>query len=123
MRYVFVCFFALLLYGCATPEQRAAQQAAQQQADAERSRQQEAAYNRQLRNQCESIGYQPNTDPWRQCLLQLHTANQQRDAQMRGIILQQMLQEQQQQNYRSMPYCSSLPPGARGYAQAQGNCK
>lgn len=86
----------LLISGCATPEQRAARQAAEQ----ERFRQGEAEYNRQLRAQCESVGYKPDTDPWRNCLIQLHTANQQRDAALRAAILQGIASQPQQQPYR-----------------------
>lgn len=109
----------LTLTACATPEQIAARH----RAEAEYAQQQQAAYSQGLRSQCEAIGYRPDTDPWRQCLLQLHTANQQQNAQMRAVILQQYLQQQQQQQYRALPYCYNLPPGVRGYQQAQGTCR
>lgn len=92
----------LAAFGCATPEQVAQRQAAEQ----ERHRQGEAAYNAALRQQCESIGYTPQTDPWRQCLLQLHTANQQQDAAARAAILQELVRQQAQQprpTYQPVP--------------------
>jgi hypothetical protein len=48
MRYLLI---ALLLVGCATPEQRAAEMIAD------------------YGPFCETMGFQPNTDTWRQCIV------------------------------------------------------
>lgn len=119
MRFAFTTVCLLMLYGCATPEQIAAQRAYEQQ----QLQAQQEAYTRSLNNQCRAIGYQPETEGFRQCILTLHTQRQQEDTQMRGIILQQAIQQRQQQQYQSMPLCSSLPPGLAGYARAQGSCR
>jgi hypothetical protein len=73
----------LTLYGCATPEEIAARQAYEE----EQRRYQQAAYAERLKRQCRAIGYQENTDSFRNCVLQLHS-------QTRGLILQQILQEE-----------------------------
>lgn len=104
-----------ILASCASPEELARRQAAQ----AEYQRQQEIAYTNHLRGQCEAIGYQRDSDPWRQCILQLHAQNQAHRSQMQGIILNNAIQQQ----YQSLPPCYQLAPGARGFAQAQGRCR
>lgn len=81
----------LAISGCATPEQKAAQA----QAEAEAQRQRDYAYSLGLERQCDAIGYQRDTDPWRACIMQLHGQAQAQNAQMRAIILQQYLQGQQ----------------------------
>ncbi len=51
--------------------------------------------------------------------MKVDMANQQRKAQMEGIVLQQSLQQQ----YQSLPPCSSLPAGMAGFRMAQGTCR
>jgi hypothetical protein len=106
---------ALLLVGCATPEQIAARQAYEAQAQEERN----IAYTRHLANQCRVVGYQDGSEGFRQCILTLHSQAQAELSQMRGIAAQEALRRQGQQ----VPYCSSLPPGTAGYARAQGSCR
>lgn len=106
---------AALLAGCATPEQMAARQAAEAQAQEQRNQ----AYTAALAAQCEAIGYVRGTDPWRSCLLQLHGQAQQQMASDRATLLQEALRRQ----YQSLPPCSSLPPGTSGYARSQGSCR
>lgn len=53
---------ALLLAGCTTPQERAARM----QADMDR-------IIVEYGPACTRLGYQPNTDAWRNCLLQLNT--------------------------------------------------
>lgn len=70
--------------GCATPEQIAARQ-----------EQRDIAYTSALAGQCEAVGYQRGSDPWRNCIVQLHGQNQaQRAAIIQGIM------SQPQQTYR-----------------------
>lgn len=112
--------------GCISAEQRAAnEEAARRQYHAEQERQQAArqAYTDDLRRQCAAIGYTPDTDQFRQCILQLHSNNQAANAQERAVLMQQLLQGAREQQYRQMPYCSSLPAGLAGYQRAQGTCK
>lgn len=59
MRYLFVVF---LLAGCVTPQQRA-----------ERSIAMHAPY-------CEKLGFERNTDAWRQCIVNEETGRRQREA-------------------------------------------
>lgn len=99
---------ALFISGCATPEQIAARQAAEAQAQEQRDQ----AYTNALAGQCEAIGYQRFTDPWRQCLLQLHGQNQANRAAVQGVILQQYLQNQRP---------AYQPPAYR--APVQTNCQ
>lgn len=115
MRFVATIICLLLFYGCATPEQIAARRAQEQQ----QLEAQQRAYTQSLYSQCRAIGYQPETEGMRQCVLTLHAQNQQRATQLQGILLQEGLQRQ----YQSMPLCSSLPPGTAGYARAQGTCR
>ena len=103
----------VLLAGCVSAEQAALNR----QAEAERFRQQQAAYQRQLQNQCESIGYQPNTEPWRQCILTLHLQKQQEMANLRNTIIQHELQQES----LSMPKCLDGPLGE--YLRRQGRCR
>ena len=114
------------LAGCISAEQRAANQRAEwerQQAEQQRFDAARRAYTDDLRRQCAAIGYHPDTDPFRQCILQLHSNNQASDAQTRAVLMQQLLQGAREQQYRQMPYCSSLPAGIAGYQRAQGTCK
>ena len=117
MRYLIVLLMLLLmLSGCASPEQIAARQA---QEAAQRVAQQEA-YRQQVFGQCRAYGFTEGTPEFRQCLMQVDQANQAQNAQMRSIILQQMLQ----QEYQSMPSCSSLPPGPlTEWRRGQGTCR
>lgn len=112
----FVYLVAFTLVGCAaTPEQieaRRQQEQAQQQAA-------QAAYRERVFGQCRAYGFTEGSAEFRQCLMQVDMANQQQNAATRQIILQQMLQQQ----YQSMPLCSSLPPFTSGYRRAEGTCR
>lgn len=113
MRYVIVLF--VLLSACATQEEIAAQRRhefAQQQAARE-------AYREQVYGQCRAYGFVDGSPEFRQCLMQVDQANQQRNAQMNAVILQQLLHENEQQR----PLCSALAPGMSGYYRAQGRCR
>lgn len=103
----------LILSGCISPERMAQNQAYE-------ARQQEAArtaYRNQLMSSCESIGYQRNTDPWRQCIMQLHAQNQASNTALGAALLQGAASQP-----RVIPSCRGLAPGLRGYAAAQGQC-
>lgn len=66
-----IALIALLLAGCATPEQRAA-----------RAIERYAPF-------CEKLGFKANTDPWRQCIQQQADSDfAQRSAASRAIIQQ-----------------------------------
>jgi len=58
------------LAGCATPQEQAARQEAFQR-----------NYWNSIAEQCQRMGFQPNTDPARQCALSLHTQVQASQAQ------------------------------------------
>lgn len=77
MRYLFVL---LLLGGCATPEQRAADAAAQR-----------AAYRVKVEDTCFAYGYKPNTPEWSNCMMQVDMAYQQQNAAMRQMLIQHQL--------------------------------
>jgi len=109
MRYLLAAL--IFIGGCASPEQIAARRQAQQ----EEFRRGEAAYNQTLRNQCESIGYKADTDPWRQCLIQLHTANQQQNAAARAAIIQGIMQQQQQSYQPPRPRSPTYTNCTRDY--------
>ena len=103
----------LLLAGCISPEQIARNNyAAQQQEESART-----AYRERLMSSCESIGYQRNTDQWRQCIMQLHAQNQQRNTALGAALLQGAASQP-----RVVPSCRGLPPGTAGYARSQGQC-
>ena len=104
---------AILLCGCISPEQmsRNAEFQAQQREQAD------VAYTRNLANQCESIGYQRQSDPWRQCIMQLHAQNQQGQTALNAALIQGLASQP-----GPIPSCRSLPAGTSGYARAQGNC-
>lgn len=102
MRWIWCVPF--LLAACATPEQQAAQRAAEMQA----IQQQQANYHNQLALRCSSFGFQRGTTEHANCMMQLH---------------QQVMQQANQPAPASIPpRCSQLPPGLRGYAAAQGRC-
>jgi len=63
LKYLFICG-CLVLSACATPEQIAARQEAQRQADYQT---------------CKSYGFRTKSDGFRNCLLQLDIARQQRN--------------------------------------------
>lgn len=92
-----LCIMAVAVAGCATPEQ----QAARRQAEAQYREQQEIAYTRSLAAQCDGLGFQRGTDPWRNCMLQLHGQNQAANAALRSVIIQQYLQQQQRPAYQA----------------------
>lgn len=113
-QFIVVCCIAVL-GGCANQQQIVANQAAM----AEQQQQAEIAYTRGLASQCENIGYVRDTDPWRNCIIQLHGQNQARSSALQGAVLQQYLQQQ----YQQLPFCSSLPPFQAGYRRSQGTCR
>ena len=112
MRYLFVL---LVLAGCVTPEQMAAQR--EQEAQMHRAAQE--VYKAKVYGQCRSYGFQEGTDGFRKCLMQVDQANQAQNAQMRQMLIQQMIQQQQ----ADRPFCSSLPAGIAGYRRAEGSCR
>ena len=61
MRLGLVMAAVVTLAGCATPQEQAARQEASQR-----------NYWNSLAAHCQKLGYQPNTDPARQCVLTLH---------------------------------------------------
>jgi hypothetical protein len=83
---LFLCVATMT--GCATPEQIAARRAY----EAQQQEQAVAAYTEGLARQCEGIGYQRQSDPWRQCIVQLHGQNRNL---LNQAILMQYLQGQQ----------------------------
>lgn len=112
-----------ILAGCISAEERAARDAARAEQMQAEQEARNKAYTESLTSQCAAIGYQRGSDGMRQCVLQLHTSTQANNTQMRAVIMQQLLQQQQQQEYRSLPFCSRIAPGLRGYMQAQGTCR
>ena len=82
MRLLTVLLF-LLLAGCATPEQIAERQ----RQEALQREQAAANYWRRLNAHCSQIGYQPNTDGFRNCVLQLHQSEQQQRAAIGAAII------------------------------------
>ncbi|MBI2749747.1 MAG: hypothetical protein HYX43_10530 [Burkholderiales bacterium] len=113
MRYA--VYLVVLLAGCATQEQIEARR----QYEAEQQAAAIEAYRQQVFGQCRAYGFRDGTPEFSQCLMQVDQANQAQNAQMRAVILQQLLQQQ----YQQMPLCSSLPPGMAGWYQAQGKCR
>lgn len=91
MRYATVLLICIIA-GCATPEQIAARRAAEAQAQ----EQQNIAYTRALAGQCEAVGYARNSDPWRNCIVQLHGQNQAN----RAAIIQGIMSQPQPAPYR-----------------------
>jgi hypothetical protein len=114
-----IALVALLLAGCVSQEEIARRQALQ----AEYQQQAAHAYRDNLFRECRSIGYQEGTEGFKQCVLQLHMQNQAHNSQIESTLLQGAMQQQQQQNYLSLPYCSQLAPGLAGMARAQGRCR
>lgn len=110
------------LAGCISPEQMAANQRA------EEARQQQAsmAYRESLFNQCRSIGYTDNTDQFRQCVLQLHAVNQQRNSAVLGAIVgaaaNAQAQEEAARRYQALPICGTFGALA-SYQRSQGQCR
>lgn len=45
-------------------------------------------YTENLKSSCESIGYQRDTDQWRQCIMQLNAQNQQERAAIGSALIQ-----------------------------------
>lgn len=103
----------LLLVGCASPEEIGRRRAY----EAHQEREQANAYRERLMASCESIGYQRNTDPWRQCIMQLHSQNQAQATAYGAAILGGATAQP-----RVVPSCRTLPPGTAGYARARGEC-
>jgi hypothetical protein len=119
MRYVLCLVVLLASCSSMTPEERAARRQAAYEAEQQQLAAQREAYRQRLYSQCSAYGFQQGTPDFSRCLMQVDTANQQQDAQMRAVILQQLLQQQ----YQSMPLCSSLPPGMAGYRRAEATCR
>lgn len=110
-----------VLSGCLSAEQRAANQALREQQSAQDREYRQRAYQQSLVNQCYAIGYRPETDGMRNCVLQLHQAAQAEEAQKKAMILQYML-NQQPQPRPNIPLCSTLPAGMAGYMRNSGQC-
>lgn len=68
MRTLPLLLTALLLTACTTPQQRAAYQ--QQRAD---------DMMMEYGPACQRLGYTPNTDPWRACVMHLNSQDEMRD--------------------------------------------
>lgn len=109
MKYAALLLVALSA-GCATPQEIAYRN----QVQAQQEQEQRAAYRERLAQSCDGIGFTRGTDAHAQCILSQHQNSQNQAIQLLGI---------QQQQYRTLPYCSSLPPGTRGYARANGDCR
>lgn len=101
MRYVLL----LLLAGCATQEELAAQHAAEQ-----------AQYRNAVHAQCRGYGLTQGTTQFSECLMRVDMA-------YRQLLLDHALQEETAARTRALPYCSSLPPGLAGAYRAQGRCR
>lgn len=79
----------VLISGCATSEQIAQQQAYEVQQQEQRR----TAYREGLQRQCRSMGFQDGTTAFSNCLLQLHTTNQQRDNALQNAVIYDMLRQ------------------------------
>jgi hypothetical protein len=102
---------AIVLAGCASPEQRAAfqqQQAYQQQ-------QQEAAYMASLKARCSQFGFSEGSTQHSECMMSLHQQNQANAGAAAAAIIRSQPQP-------TRPRCSSLPPFIAGYEAAAGRC-
>lgn len=117
MRILFVILALIVLTSCTALAERDAR------IYAERARQESArneaesrAYTEGLRNQCRAIGYAPDTEGFRQCVMTLHLQKQQEMANIRGAIIQQEIQRQTP----PMPKCIDGPLGE--YRRRQGQC-
>ena len=87
---ILILIFSLsILYGCASPEQRAAYEREQQ----EQARQREQSRVAALKYKCLQYGFKSGTTQFAQCLQQA----EQQEAMNNAIIWQQNLQAQQQQ--------------------------
>jgi len=90
---------ALILSGCLSPAQIAANRLAeQQQAEAER-----AAYRQQVIRTCESYGFTTAHPNFSQCLMQVDQANQQRQAAAINAILPALILQQPRPAYQVPP--------------------
>ena len=76
-----------LMAGCATPQQKAEQRAADEQQRAKE-------YRVMVENQCFAYGFKPNTAEWPRCLMQVDMANRQQDAARRQMIQQEYVRQQ-----------------------------
>jgi hypothetical protein len=113
MRYI---VFALVLAGCATQEDIAARQRLQaQQEEAGR-----IAYFQRIVAQCRQYGFADESPDMKNCIMQVDQANK---AQLRGVILQQIMQDESARQQRALPLCSQLPPGLAGYSRSKGECR
>jgi hypothetical protein len=110
-----ILLLCTIMTGCISQQELARRQALAEQEYQARSQ----AYTHSLMQQCHSLGYQADTDAFRNCVLTLHAQNRQEAAQVRGIAVQEGLRRQ----YDQLPYCYTLPRGSRGMAQAQGSCR
>lgn len=105
----------VLLASCASPERIA-------ELDRERAlqaQQQREQYRAALQARCSAYGFQPGTEAFSNCLMQLDAANQAQDAQIRATLLQGYLERQT----ATLPSCSSRPPGLAGYEKSTGACR
>ena len=123
IRRIGIAIALVSLFGCISAEQRARIDAERAWREQQEQQARQQAYVLRLAQQCQALGFQPDTDPMRQCMLQLHSNNSaSRDALINSLLLNQV-QQQQQQQYRAMPLCSSLPADMAGYQRAQGTCR
>lgn len=110
-----ILLLCTILSGCVTQEQIAAQRYYEAQEQEARN----IAYTRHLADQCRAVGYEEGSDGFRNCMLTLHTQAQAGNAQMRSMLLQQLIQ----QRYNQLPPCSSLSGFNAGFARSQGSCR
>lgn len=116
---------AALLAGCISAEQAQVNQimnSPEYQAALQQQRNQE--YRDGLMAQCSRIGFQAGTEAFSNCVLQLHTTQQQQNTATRNVILQQAIEQQRQQDYRALPACPvGLAPFLRSRAISEGRCR
>lgn len=76
-----------------------------------------------IHERCVQYGYTPGSEGFAHCRMNLDQTAKQRMRDRENMILQQGIQDDAQRRYRQMPLCSQLPPGMRGFYQAQGACR
>lgn len=112
-----VAFGALALAGCVSPEQRAANQRAQAEAEYAQQQAEAAQYRARVIQVCEGYGFRQGTQDFSQCMMQVDQAAKQRQANMINAILPGLIQA------APLPLCSSFPPFLAGYKRASGECR
>lgn len=91
-RYLLIAILIAPVLGCISAEQ----QQANREAEAARQEQARIEYAASLKRQCDAIGYRPDTDQWRECILRLHQQAQAQNAALRNVLIQQYLMNQPQ---------------------------